>query len=237
MIFSDRFSKKQLLQFFLLFVLGCAILGLSIFLRELRTIPEWNGQVYDLQTVNSLDASLAHPYNYKIDKAANLALASAHGILCIICFLIPGFLALKNKKGLPDVFLNFFFYCECWAYTFGIYRILKTLGGRLRPYMYFPEPSLKDIAEGDFISSWPSGHTSAAFIAAGYLFCWLLSSNFNARIKKTVLIAVLIIAGITGYLRILSGNHFLTDVTTGAIIGFSTSLLILMVNQRINKAA
>lgn len=232
MIFSDRFTKKQLILFFLLFILGFIVFGVSIFLREIRTIPEWSGQIYDLQTVNSLDASLAHPYNYKTDKAANFVLASAHGILCIICFLIPGIMALKNGKGLLKVFLNFIFYCECWTFTFGTYRILKTIGGRLRPYMYFPEPSLKDIAEGDFISSWPSGHTSAAFIAVGYIFCWLLNSNLNSTVKKGIMIAVFIIASVTGCLRILSGNHFLTDVVTGAATGFSISVIIYMINQK-----
>ena len=229
----ESISRKKLMQLSFVMVLGFAILGLSIVLRENRIISEWNGEIYRIENVNSLDAAFAHPYNKAIDNAGTLAFIFAHLIVCTVCFLIPGIEAIKKRACLKAVVFDFIVYIESWAYTFGVYRILKTVGGRIRPYMYFPNPSLKDIAEGDFISSWPSGHSSVVFLAGAFLFWWLKDSPMKPASKKILMAAVLVIGILTMVLRILSGNHFPTDVLTGAFIGFVVASIVSVANRKI----
>ena len=129
----ESISRKKLMQLSFVMVLGFAILGLSIVLRENRIIPEWNGEIYRIENVNSLDAAFAHPYNKAVDNAGTLAFIFAHLIVCTVCFLIPGVEAIKKRTCLKAVVFDFIVYVESWAYTFGVYRILKTVGGRIRP--------------------------------------------------------------------------------------------------------
>lgn len=230
---NESISRKKLMLLAIVMVLGFGIFGLSIVLRENRMIPEWNGEIYNMENVNPLDAAFAHPYNKAIDKAGTLAFLLAHMIVCVVCFLIPGINALKKRTSIKNVVIDFIFYIECWTYTFGFYRILKTVGGRFRPYMYFPNPSLKDIAEGDFISSWPSGHSSVVFLAVAFLFWWLMGSSLKPAAKKILMASVLAIGFLTMVLRILSGNHFPTDVLSGAFVGLVVASLVVVSNKKI----
>lgn len=229
----ESISRKKAAVLVLIMIFGFAVLGLSILLRENRTIPDWNGEIYNIENVNAFDAALAHPYNRAIDKAGTLAFVFAHLIVCALCFLIPGIKALKKPRDLISVIMDFVIYGECWAYTFGVYRILKTVGGRIRPYMYFPNPSLKDIAEGDFISSWPSGHSSVVFLAVAFLFWWLKDSPMKPAAKKMLMASALAIGILTMVLRILSGNHFPTDVLTGALVGLTAASVVFVSNKKV----
>jgi membrane-associated phospholipid phosphatase len=77
---------------------------------------------------------------------------------------------------------------------------LKYAVERPRPYQ---EP-------GERGRSFPSGHTAAAFAGAA---CWQRRYGWETGIPAYVLAAA------TGYSRIWSGNHYLSDVAAGAVIG------------------
>ncbi|MBO9205163.1 MULTISPECIES: phosphatase PAP2 family protein [Niastella] len=67
-------------------------------------------------------------------------------------------------------------------------------------------------------TSFPSGHTTSVFALATIL-------ALNTKDKRFSLI-YLITAIITGYSRIYLGQHFLADVTAGALIGTLSGLLV-----------
>ncbi len=68
------------------------------------------------------------------------------------------------------------------------------------------------------MSSFPSGHTTSVFALAV-----LLALNTS---DKRISLIYLITAVITGYSRIYLGQHFLADVTTGALIGTLSALVV-----------
>lgn len=68
-------------------------------------------------------------------------------------------------------------------------------------------------------SSFPSGHTAAAFTAAIVMGCFYPAA-------QPVLLAL---AGCIGYSRIYIGVHYLTDVIAGCGIGMVVSSLVLLV--------
>jgi membrane-associated phospholipid phosphatase len=95
---------------------------------------------------------------------------------------------------------------------------LKLLFHRPRPLMYLPAPA------GGFTPddgrSFPSSHTSLAFaIAAAYTS--LLHRRGIAGSHKLEIGALFTTALATGVLRVVSHEHFPTDVLAGAALGFA----------------
>lgn len=92
--------------------------------------------------------------------------------------------------------------------------ILKNLVGRLRPYQVLE--TLETLTRLPHDSSFPSGHTCAAFTVAGVIFFCC---------SRKIGIPALIFASFVGISRLYLGVHFLTDVLGGAMIGIIVSYI------------
>lgn len=117
-------------------------------------------------------------------------------------------------------------YAETIMYAYGIKEWGKFLIDRARPYTYYADVPQKYIDDGDWKNSFPSGHTTLSFASAAFL-----SSVFNQyypdsgwRFAVTGISFGL--AATTGALRMVSGNHFFSDVMTGAVIGTLCGFLV-----------
>lgn len=86
---------------------------------------------------------------------------------------------------------------KSFATSLGTTTVLKGYFGKLRP-------------NGSSRTSYPSGHTTAAFQGAGFI---------DMRYGHKWGIPAYILAGITGYSRVVSDWHFADDVLAGASIG------------------
>ena len=229
-------AKKQISKLFAVFALSCAIMAASFVIKKNRSKIEWNGEVYDIQNVNALDACLAHPYNKSLDRLADCILASV-----IFCAALPSILVFAFSDDKKKAFSAAFFEALAFVTSFfcnnGVYRILKAFAGRIRPYMYFPNPSQSGIASHDFYRSWPSGHSSTVFFAFAFLLFWFCLWHPDSKFKKPLLSLELFLCVLTMVLRLLSGNHFLTDVLSGASIGFAISSAAIFACNRIKNDA
>ena len=117
-------------------------------------------------------------------------------------------------------------YAETLLIANGIKEWLKLVVYRARPYMYFDGYPQDKVDEGDWNCSFPSGHTTLAFAGASFttmLFCQYFP---DSKWKYAVAGASFGIAALTGVLRIASGNHFVSDVVTGAIIGTACGIAV-----------
>ena len=216
---GENMTKKQIVSLAGIFILGCALMLTASILKKNKTAVEWDGTAYNIENVNSLDAKLARPYNHMLDKTGDLFVGL--GGLIVIASIAAAFFSSKDKgPAFKRAVLDSLYFFISGCYGNGIYRILKTLAGRIRPYMYFANPSLKGIEEGDFHRSWPSGHSANVFITFGFLLCWFAVRKADSKLKKPVLTVSLLVCISTMILRLLSGNHFLTDVLSGAALGF-----------------
>ena len=227
-------TKKQILTLLCIFLVGCGLLCTASLMKKHRTVIEWDGNPYNLENVNALDAKFAQPYNKSFDTLGDAFIV----ITCVIVSLviIISFFTSKDKKTAFFIAVyDCFVFLISGIYANSLYRILKTIAGRIRPYMYFENPSEEGILEGDFFRSWPSGHSANVFIVLGFLFAWYTFRKADSKYKKPVLTVSVLLCVMTMILRLLSGNHFLTDVLSGAAIGFGISYAMAVLCNHIYK--
>ena len=215
-------SKKQILSLAGIFILGCALMLSASLMKKYRTKIEWDGNPYNIEKVNPLDAKLAQPYNKTFDDIGDLFVGLA-GLTVLVAIAIYFFKSNEKANAFKVALYDCIVFGISGIYANSLYRFLKTIAGRIRPYMYFANPSQKGIEEGDFYRSWPSGHSANVFITFGFLLCWFAVRHADSKLKKPVLTISFLICISTMILRLLSGNHFLTDVLSGAAIGFAVS--------------
>lgn len=146
-----------------------------------------------------------------------------------ISYMILGILFFFFKKirwFFALVFIAFISFCLSFS--------LKLLFSFERPTTYF----YKLIDSGDFIlipgidvnnglTSFPSGHTISAFALFGFIA--LISKN------NVIKILLLTLASLVGISRIVLSQHFLEDITFGAVIGALVSIVIYYIFQRKEK--
>ena len=217
-------TKKQVLSLAGVFILGCCLLLTASLAKKHRKAVEWDGTPYNIEKVNSFDSEMAQPYNETFDKLGDVGVMAAGGLVALA--VIVAFFASLSKgilKAFKVALIDSIYFGISGMYANSLYRILKTIVGRIRPYMYFPNSSEKGIAEGDFFRSWPSGHSANVFIAFGFLLTWFTVRYEESKFKKPLLSLIMLVCCATMFLRLISGNHFFTDVISGAALGFLVS--------------
>ena len=117
-------------------------------------------------------------------------------------------------------------YAETVLIANGMKEWIKLFVYRARPYMYFDGYPQNKVDEGDWNCSFPSGHTTMAFAGAAFTTMVYCQYYPDSKWKYAVSGTAFGIAALTGALRIASGNHFFTDVITGAVIGTVCGLTV-----------
>ena len=222
---SNLITRKQLISLICVFLLGCSLLLIAHTSKQYRTKVVWDGTPYNTENINPVDVNFIQPYNKTLDDIGDLFIFFSIFVTYVCMF--AAILTSDNKLNACKLTVyDVIIFGDCWFYALGVYNILKTLGGRIRPYMYFPNPSQKGVEEGDFFRSWPSGHSTLVFMSFGYLMAWYANRHPHSKLRKPMLILSGGLACTTMVLRMLSGNHFLTDVLSGALLGFTIGFLI-----------
>ena len=163
--------------------------------------------INDRSEVNRFDALAMNPYSKPLDKTASLLNA---GLM-----VSPALLAINRST--EDIATLGVMYLETMAGAYASKEILKKVVDRPRPYTYF-EGAPEDEND-DWNNSFPSGHTTMAFASAGFV-SYVFSRYYpDSKWKAPVIAASYSLATTTAVLRIMSGNHFMTDVLAGALLG------------------
>jgi undecaprenyl-diphosphatase len=127
--------------------------------------------------VNGFDRILMFPYNENLDAIGSVVM---YALLAL-----PVMPMIKNRRD-PNALLTYvIMYAEAFLLTHGTKDILKNSISRNRPYAYFgPVPS---GLEDDYFKSFPSGHTSLAFMSAGFLTSVFLNDYPSSKWKIPVI--------------------------------------------------
>ena len=160
----------------------------------------------DRNTVNSFDRPFMFEYNKTLDKTATA--------LDFSLLLTPSIIALGGNSQISTLTVM---YAETILSSWAIKEVLKNTIERSRPYMYYDNPPIEE--KDKWNKSFPSGHTTLAFATASFT-SFVFSKYYpDSKWKLPLEISLYTIAGTTAVLRVLSGNHFVSDVLSGALIG------------------
>lgn len=110
-------------------------------------------------------------------------------------------------------------YVGAAALAFGLKEAGKALIPRYRPYAYtsgYPEEELRN---GEYLQSFPSGHTALAFTGATVFALCLGRDGFESGLEIAAAGAGFAAAAGSAALRVSSGSHFPSDVAAGAVLG------------------
>jgi len=119
--------------------------------------------------------------------------------------------------------------------TYSVSHLPKGLIRRYRPYTYnevIPDEIRQNV---DATHSFFSAHTSITFASAVFLSITFGKYNPGSNLNPYIWASSLLLATATGYLRYTSGNHFPTDIITGAVIGSIVGYLIPLVHENDEK--
>ena len=198
---------------------GAALSGGDLILDNVLKVnrQKYDGKSYDKDDVNPFDRKFMHQYAKKRDVAADFVLAAS--------LAAPAVLALNEKS---EWLTCGVMYAETLLIANGIKEITKLAVSRSRPYMYYDAGTFpsEDVEDGDWANSFPSGHSTMAFAGAAfasYTFCKYFPES---KLKIPVVAGSYGLACSVAALRILSGNHFMTDILAGAAIGSITGFLV-----------
>ena len=171
----------------------------------------------DISAINSFDRSLMFEIDGTMDDI------STYGAYASL--LVPASIFLHLDFEMDNLLTYGVMYSEAFLLANGTKEILKTFISRYRPYTYFGDISLDPDAD-DYYNSFPSGHTTFAFMSSAFLTTTLLLEKAPASLSIPIISASYLLSGTVAVLRITSGAHFPTDVLVGAGIGSLAGWLV-----------
>ena len=101
------------------------------------------------------------------------------------------------------------------AVAAGVTNTVKMVAGRTRPDTPFIDADADDFGLFSGHASWPSAHTAMAFA-----FATALGDELHQPVARYGLLAA---ATAVGWSRINDNRHWLSDVATGAVIGYTSA--------------
>lgn len=207
------------------------VIGLSVFTLP-HLLPEKDviynpNEIRDLSNVNAFDRWSAQKYSKSVDITSDAFM--------YLSVLTPLSLLATGKSEYLTWSVMYF---EAVTLAYGMKDLLKYAVYKERPYMYFDGKPQKEIDENNYYCSFPSGHTTLAFLGATFSSYTFLKYFPESKWKTPVVIGSFTLATLSGTLRILSGSHFFSDVLVGAAIGSAIGITVPLLhefNSIINK--
>lgn len=192
---------------------GITIFTGGLLLREVAQAPTGSN---DFEALCVLDQMMRAGYSWEIDLISELSL--------YMSLFAPALLAFNRE--IDEIFVLGAMFMETVLIANGVKDTLKGLLPRYRPYMYGDSPPLHLVGESERYFAFPSGHTTMAFAGASFLayvfLTWYPSSFWGIPIAAAGMLS----ATATAVLRVLAGQHFISDVLVGGVIGLSCGWII-----------
>ncbi len=195
---------------------GLNIYGLSkIKAKEDITLEELNSLNSD--DVFFLDRFAAGNYDENAYKISDLGFAGS--------FAIPFLLAIDKDTRAHSGQLSLLLY-ESLSTASAVFTVTAGIVDRTRPKVYNENLSEYKRLSAQAQRSFFSGHVAAS--ASATFFTAQVYSDFfpNSNAKPYIWAGAATIPAVVGYFRIKAGEHFLSDVIIGYIIGGASGILI-----------
>ena len=212
---SDTFSLSPLTDGIILGT-EALLIGTDFLLEKVILEPTpYQGEIFIKDDINPVDRFFMQPYSKTFDDIGTITQFAS--------LLTPAVLMAAPMEEWCTIGVM---YAESVFFSYGLKELAKNLVNRPRPYMYFEGAPEKDIAEGDWNKSFFSGHTTLSFTGATFT-SYVFSKYFpDSKWKLPVIVGSYGLATTTAILRMKSGNHFLSDVLVGAVVGSLSGFLV-----------
>ena len=207
-LLENKMLKKLPLRLILLFAM--VILSLYFFGRMIHEVFWEEEKIMDAAVAGYVNENMVHPaltkyMMFAADLASRNFLLVAYSIL--VCFYL-----FYKKNNLFAISIGLI-----GITGFFINHALKLLFKRVRPADQLIE-TLKNF-------SFPSGHSTSAFLFYGLLIYLLWKEKIKSSIKITLTIVLILIILLIGFSRIYLRVHYITDVIAGFSIGLAWLLV------------
>jgi membrane-associated phospholipid phosphatase len=173
--------------------------------------------VCDSADVNAFDRPAAGVWRPGWARASDVGAATLY---------VGGAIVLMLDEGLTSGLNDEIVVAESFAAAGALASLTSVAVRRPRPFLYGDKAPLEDRLGAGASFSFFSGHTATSFAAAVALFRTLQLRHPRSPVPWLVLGVSLGTAGLVGTGRVLSGNHFPSDVIAGAVVGSSAGLLV-----------
>ena len=186
-------------------------------------VSEYSGTpAVALEDLNFLDKCAVFKYNSTLDKVGTVS--------TLALMVAPGILAYSFTE-MEDFLTYGAMYVETMLLTYGLKETCKNLVTRQRPYLYFEGYPSEELTNGDYCRSFLSGHTALAFASAAFM-TTVLSYDYKASsFRIPVIVTSYAVATAIAATRVLSGNHYITDVLAGALLGTLCGVVVPLVHR------
>ena len=144
-------------------------------------------------------------------------------ILTAVFFALLGLLQLIRSKSLYKVDRDLILLGELYIAVVLIYILFEKLIINYRPV----------LEDGELAASFPSSHTMLAIVLFGSAAMQFETRLADAKIRKAVVICCQVLMVLTILFRLFCGQHWLTDVIGGVLIGSALLLAYDAFDQRI----
>jgi membrane-associated phospholipid phosphatase len=217
---NSAWPKFRTSEYLVTGIAGAASLSVYFFLDSPKE-PHWIGGILLDDAIRAEVRLRSHGQRDRARQASNVTALSTIGwAFGVDSIAVP----LLRKK--PDVAQQLVSLdAEAFAISTLIANTMFKVVGRARPSYEDcqRDPNFDPLCRSGAAASFPSGHTNAAFTAAG-LSCahHLHLALYGSTLADALACAgTLAVAGATGGLRVLGDRHYATDVWLGAALGFA----------------
>ncbi|MBQ6673224.1 MAG: phosphatase PAP2 family protein [Spirochaetia bacterium] len=159
--------------------------------------------------INFVDRAMMHSYSKGLDLTGDILLAAT--------MAAPFALAIHQSRDV--IITEAVMYAETLLIAHSVKELTKDAVVRWRPYCYYDDTRSKLLKDDDSGRSFMSGHAAMSFASASFLSTVYAHMNPDGKKKYLVAGGSFTAAAAVAALRVLSGNHFFTDVLAGAAWG------------------
>lgn len=218
-IYSKDYNFKKINSQDYIILSSATLLNVSNLLFENYSKSDLNTILkLDKNNINSFDKSSLYDYNNSNKTFSDITVVSS--------LALPTLYSIITASDFNQFFNYNIKYAQVLGITSGLTLLSKNLITRYRPYTYQDNLDIETRRSHDGRNSFFSGHTAMAFSSAVFL-AYNFEKTDNPRYAKNLLwLGSVALASSTGYLRIIAGKHFLTDVIVGAVVGSTIAILI-----------
>lgn len=176
----------------------------------------------DKNNIPSFDRRGASVYHPKADNVGDMLFYSS--------MPLPVILMLDKeirKDGLKIALL----YLESMSITGLLYTGSVYLNDRFRPYAYNPDVPMDRRTRGGAKNSFFAGHVALVGTSTFFIAKVLNDYHPHSKVKWLPFTLAGIATGTTGYLRYRGGQHFISDIALGTLVGVLSGILVPHVHK------